>query len=366
MALMDIREAKADSQRVRNLVHICSSPLENREGLEIPAEIKPTVLYCTNKNVDRENFENLAKLPDKGKIFEAKDSTSVSSAVNQGSYAFVDSMLTKNSFFKDCSATKKIHLKVGAQVMLLQNLDIQKGLVNGSRGVVEAFKLCPVARDVINGEELLIGPDDVAKFPGCRYEDIKFHQQLDFDGKIWRIFRFDRFPLVRFVNDISRIITPFSFERTLYRQGKCIRRQIPLRLAWALTIHKSQGATLDYVVCDLQGCFTSGQAYVALSRARSMLGLRIKNFNAKLVTADSLVEAFYDALDRQDMTTFLEETAGTQKKSLIFFSFFASIAFVVSNELSSRSFHGCRNLVVSNFESALLVENVLRHKFERR
>lgn len=125
-----------------------------------------------------------------------------------------------------------------------------------------------------------------------------------------RICRFDRYPLVRFVNNVSRIIVPEAFERVLYRQGTCMRKQIPLRLAWALTIHKSQGATLDYVVCDLQGCFTSGQAYVALSRARSMSGLEIKNFCSRHVIADPLVEAFYDALDRHDMKNFLQEQAG--------------------------------------------------------
>lgn len=116
MALMDIREAKADSERVRNLVNTCSTPLKNREGIQIPDGIKPTILYCTNQNVDKENFENLVKLTKKGKVFEAKDSTSISGAVNPGSHAVVGSMLSKNSFFKDCSASKKIELKVGAQV----------------------------------------------------------------------------------------------------------------------------------------------------------------------------------------------------------------------------------------------------------
>ena len=310
LALMDIREAKADSERVKSLVKTCSSPLENREGLDIPDGIKPTILYCTNRNVDRENFENLSRLVDKGKVFLAKDSTSVSGVVDTAGFEFVERMLAKNSFFQDCSASKKLHLKVGAQVMLLQNLDIQNGLVNGSRGVVEAFKLCPVVKEILHGEERLIGPGDVDKFPGCLFDELKFNQKTDFEGKIWRICRFDRYPLVRFVNNVSRIIVPETFERTLYRQGRCLREQVPLRLAWALTIHKSQGATLDYVVCDLKGCFTSGQSYVALSRARSMLGLEIRNFCSDHVTADPLVEAFYDALDRHDTTAFLEEKAG--------------------------------------------------------
>ena len=310
LALMDIREAKAESPRVRNLVEICSTPLEERRGQEIPEGIKPTILYCTNRNVDRENSENLAMLTDKGKVFTSTDSTEVSNAVNLSSRATVDAILTKNPFFRDCSASSKIHLKVGAQVMLLKNLDTPKGLVNGSRGVVEAFKLCPVARDILHGNERLIGPDDTDKFPGWRFEDIKYDTKMEFEGKIWRVCRFDRYPLVRFVNNIRKIITPHTFERDLYRQGKCLREQVPLRLAWALTIHKSQGTTLDYVVCDLQGCFTSGQAYVALSRARSLMGLQIKNFRAEHVTADPLVKAFYEALDRYDMKSFLEDQAG--------------------------------------------------------
>jgi len=309
LALMDIREAKANSERVKDLVGACSVALDERPELEIPSGIIPTILYCTNRNVDRENYENLTKLPDIGKYFDASDSTSLSGDVVAGRDA-VGKLLTRNSFFNDCSASKRIHLKKGAQVMLLQNLDIKNGLVNGSRGVVEMFKLCPVIKAIINGEELLIGPNDMDKFPGMRFEDLKFNQKTDFDSKVWRICRFDRYPLVRFVNNVSRIIVPESFERVLYRQGKCVRLQIPLRLAWALTIHKSQGASLDFVMCDLQGCFTSGQAYVALSRARSMLGLQIKNFHSKNVTADPLVKAFYDALDNHEMRNFLEEQAG--------------------------------------------------------
>ena len=117
------------------------------------------------------------------------------------------------------------------------------------------------------------------------------------------------------MNKESKIIVPTPFERNLYRQGLCRRKQVPLRLAWALTIHKSQGSTLDLVVCDLRGCFTTGQAYVALSRARSMQGLQILNFDPSGVATDPLVESFYAALDKtmmdnNAMDDFLQEEAG--------------------------------------------------------
>jgi len=108
----------------------------------------------------------------------------------------------------------------------------------------------------------------------------------------------------------TKIIPPTTFRRTLYRQGSSVRNQIPLRLAWAMTVHKSQGSTLDLVMCDLQGCFTSGQSYVALSRAKEMKGLEIRNFDYKQVRTDSLVSAFYDAMDTGTVYEFLENQAG--------------------------------------------------------
>jgi ATP-dependent exoDNAse (exonuclease V) alpha subunit len=64
--------------------------------------------------------------------------------------------------------------------------------------------------------------------------------------------------------------------------------QIPLRLAWAITVHKSQGITLDSAEVDLRKCFTYGQGYVALSRLKKIEGLRLNGYNDLSLTIDPL------------------------------------------------------------------------------
>lgn len=81
----------------------------------------------------------------------------------------------------------------------------------------------------------------------------------------------------------------------MYRQKAAVI-QIPLRMAWALTIHKSQGMSLDYMQCALDKVFAFGQAYVALSRARTLDGLQLLTFDGKGIMADPVVEEFYNRI----------------------------------------------------------------------
>lgn len=137
----------------------------------------------------------------------------------------------------------ELNLKINAQVMLLKNINISAGLVNGARGVV-----------------------------------IGFERGL---------------PIVRFMNKMEYSCKTERWNIKTPNGGVLTRRQIPLKLAWAFSIHKSQGLTLDCVEMSLSKVFEAGQAYVALSRAKSLKSVRILDFDAKQVWANPEVLQYY-------------------------------------------------------------------------
>jgi ATP-dependent DNA helicase PIF1 len=153
-----------------------------------------------------------------------------------------------------CAAPHCLELKTGAQVMLVRNLDLDAGLVNGARGVVEGMSP---------------STDPATK------------------GTMW--------PVVRFLAGCTRVLHPETWTATL-GTASAAYTQIPLVLAWAITIHKSQGASLDAVVVHLSNTFADGQAYVALSRARSEGGLSIApGFSLLDLRCNAQAQAFYRA-----------------------------------------------------------------------
>ncbi|MBR1618074.1 AAA family ATPase [bacterium] len=145
-----------------------------------------------------------------------------------------------------CNAEKCISLKIGARVMLLINLDFEKGLINGSCGNVEA-----------------ISEESIS---------------------------------VRFDNNIIADIERHDFEFYNNEELIAARKQFPLRLAYGITIHKSQGMSLDKVFVDCSRIFEKGQLYVALSRIKTLKGLYLRNFNPSKVMVEDRVVEFYKSL----------------------------------------------------------------------
>jgi hypothetical protein len=260
--LQDIRKGIVSSEALQFLKQ-CDRPLPlNSYG------IVATVLYAKNKDVGMENAQELAKLPGEEQCFEAEDSVEVYPDVPDQLKAEND--LWQNHFFQDCIAEKRLRLKVGAQVMLIKNeraTKKKKRLVNGSRGVVVGF-----------------AKDDEEEEMGLIVVDSDSDDDLP-SGTLY--------PVVRFLCGTKKVILPERFESRLAGLGVCSREAIPLKLAWAVTIHKSQGLTLDYVKADVSEVFAEAQTYVALSRATDETGLELRGFSEKKVMVNKRALAFY-------------------------------------------------------------------------
>jgi DNA replication protein DnaC len=215
--------------------------------------IKPTLLYATNEETKKINDSEIEKIPSSPFFYQAIDWENSSGRLK----AFENSLIPSN-----------LCLKFGAQVMLIKNLS--ENLVNGSQGVVIGFqkKNCEISQYVKRD-------DKNSKFSKKNYSFA--------------------LPIVRFANGVEKIIEPteWTVETPINRIVRASRQQIPLILSWAITIHKSQGQTIERLKVDCRKIFATGQLYVALSRATSIKYLQIVNFRKDRILCDEKVKDFY-------------------------------------------------------------------------
>ncbi|MDX2163896.1 MAG: AAA family ATPase [Gammaproteobacteria bacterium] len=235
-------------------------PLRTRYKKEPQGFTKPTRLYSRNINVDIINDLELTNLQGEEKTFMM---------TTEGFETLLKSLK------KNCLAVENLKLKIGAEVMFIKN-DMLGRYVNGTRSIVVGF-------DKREGWPIVetFGGDIIVAYP----EEWKFED-----------------------NGIVRATI----------------RQVPLRLAWAITIHKSQGMTLDAVEIDLGDAFEPGMGYVALSRVRSLKGLKLMNLNEmalkvhpKILLQDSVFKDHSMALVEYLQSLSQKEIVERQRKILI-------------------------------------------------
>ncbi|WP_309499636.1 helix-turn-helix domain-containing protein [Sulfurovum sp.] len=200
--------------------------LESRHEKELASHFSPTRLYTHNVDVDRINLDELAKLEGEPKLFVYE---------SKGSEKNIEKI------FKSSLVLETLALKKGAVVIFIKN-NTEAGYVNGTTGTVQSFSPIDNMPIVITtqGQKIKLEPEE------------------------WSL-----------ENDSGKVVATVS--------------QVPLRLAWAITIHKSQGMTLDAAEMDLSKTFETGQGYVALSRIRSIEGLRLMGLNPMALRVDPLI-----------------------------------------------------------------------------
>ncbi len=227
--------------------------------------IKPTLIFPRRAEVDMINRENLRAL--EGRHYTYKAGLAYDGKVPAG-FSETDEDFAKrlSMYDADASYNKELVLAMNAQVMMIANIDPDAGLVNGSRGVVVGF---------------------------CSGTDL---------------------PIVEFANGIRRTVGTHAWPIEDYEFVS--RTQIPLRLAYAVTIHASQGSSLDSALVDIgSGIFEFGQAYVALSRCRSLEALYVYDFDPTAFRVHPKVREFYGEIrvtagDLKDLVGDLKAAGG--------------------------------------------------------
>ena len=189
--------------------------------------IEPTKLYTHNADVDTYNNQKLRELAGHAKTFRMH---------GKGGRVLVESLM------RNCLSPETLELKEEAMVMFTKN-NFEKGYVNGTLGRV-----------------------------------------IDFD-------RTEGWPIVK--TSDGRTIKAESTSWEVAEDGKvrATIEQVPLRLAWGITVHKSQGMSLDAAEIDLSKAFVYGQGYVALSRVRALAGLKLSGMNPNALSVDPRVVA---------------------------------------------------------------------------
>jgi len=224
--------------------------------LAADCNIRPTKLFPTRNKVDYINASEMAKLECDETEYKVKyhcdlEMNAKERIVRLGytrEQIQTELMYLQNNLRCD----EIIKLKVGAQVMCIVNLQLSNDdvLCNGAQGIVVEI--------------------DIKGLPIVKYKN---GNQMKMDYHVWP----------------SEHIPGIGVS------------QIPLILAWALTIHKSQGSTLEIAEVDAgTGIFECGQTYVALSRVKSLEGLYLSSFDANRIRINKKVQEFYDVLKREE------------------------------------------------------------------
>jgi len=202
--------------------------LNKKINQDFKARIEPTKLYTVNADVDEINMIELGKVSGEPKRYDM---------THRGIIHVVEILK------KSCLAPERLILKIGAKVMFVKN-NYEIGVVNGTLGEVVGF-------DEFTGyPEVKIGTGEVIQ--------VKPDSWMIDEGS----------------DTLAEI------------------RQFPLRLAWAITVHKSQGMSLDFAEIDLSKAFTYGMGYVALSRVRNLAGLKLDGYNEMALEVDPKILPF--------------------------------------------------------------------------
>ena len=240
--LEEVRFAKLSSES--------SEILKSLQNTTFAADVMPTKLYSLNSDVNNINTKEFRQLYKKTNHIDAKDAKIIDCHPDNPviKYNSETDIFRYHPISNDTKMNKQeylIDLFKGLYVIVTRNLNFEKGIINGTTGIITTLTPNLVVIQMANNEKYTI----------------TYHKDI---------------------NDNNGMFTRF----------------MPLKLAYALSIHKSQGATLDAIEVDGSTyIFAAGQLYTALSRAKSLDSIRLMNFDKDSFICHRSVKAFYASLN---------------------------------------------------------------------
>ena len=282
-------------------------------------DIKRTRLYTHNLNVNSINDKELAALEGEMMRF---------TATSTGDSKLVETLK------KTVRTQDDLVLKVGAKVMFIKN-NTELGVSNGTMGELIGFAAVKIDDSKDSSDDLIEDDDENTESETNKTVKGKSKKAIKEKPKAKKPTT-QKMPVVRLNSGREVVAEPEEWiieDET----GDVLAsyEQVPLCLAWAITIHKSQGMTLDAAEIDLSRTFELGQGYVALSRLKSLAGLQLLGMNDMSLQLDPLArgadkrflvlseeaDANYAMLDEESMTQahekFILKSGGTLSKSVI-------------------------------------------------
>ena len=220
--------------RVGNITKEVEDLFKSRVNVNLNIPMEPVKLFSHKVDVSRENIDCLKRLP--GDKF-----------VSEGE--FEGKEYDVNILKRECPAEEKLYFGLGAQIMMLTN-DPHNRWCNGTLGIIR--NCSPLKVQLSSG------------------------LTVEVDLHTW-----------------ERSVPIIGLDGKITTKVAAREKQYPLKLAYSVSIHKSQGITLDYVDVDIEKCFAPGQAYVALSRVKTLAGLKLRGWNKNAIKTDKRVLEFY-------------------------------------------------------------------------
>jgi ATP-dependent DNA helicase PIF1 len=291
-----VGDKKAGEEIVRYVMKNSNNKINNKEEQGL-SELH---LFATNNSADAHNRMKMDELRTEVETYEAEDKVKPYVNASHRNHNEQREILKEylHRIEKDWQAPRTLEIKVGAEIIMVRNTEVDgKKLANGSRGKVVSFN------DVNSDAEFKVHLKTRAEELEKVHEKSR-NEQREFDLLTKQIEWLEtmakkgkKIPYVKFERWSYAIpMLPYPFTEELTGSGWCIRVQIPMKIAFALSIHKSQGMSLDSCFVDGSKIFAEGQLYVALSRCCSVSGLRVRNLDPTKITASKDALDFYNHL----------------------------------------------------------------------